>query len=92
MSKIGDFLGWVVASLLAIWILAMLFSNTPCQRVHRSAWPVELAFSAGQYLSKNWTGIDTQLVVVEWKVKSVLGARSLFEKTVYGENAVCKTQ
>jgi len=92
MGKISDFFAWALATSVLIWALAMIFASSDCQRVHRSAIPIEYSFTVVQYLSKNWTTVDTQISILEWKVAAVLDARSLFEKTIYGEGKACKQQ
>ena len=89
MTKVGDFISWVLISLILLWFGGMVFAGTPCTRVNRSAWPVTYTMDIVQNLSQNWTSDATKLNLLLWKAKGAVAAQTFFEKTVYGEDLKC---
>lgn len=90
MSKIGEFITWIILSLVLVWISGMVFAGNPCTRVNRSAWPVTYTMTAVEALTENWTTDSTKLSLLLWKANGSVAVQSFFEKTVYGKESKCK--
>lgn len=89
MQTLGEFLSWIVVSLLFVWVTGMIFAGDKCTRVYRSAWPITYGMSAVESLSKNWVDDDTKLKLLLWKARVAVSTQHFFEKTVYGDEAKC---
>lgn len=90
MSKVGDFFTWIILSLILLWVSGMIFAGDKCTRVYRSAWPAVYTIGAAEAVSQNWTSIETKLLLLQWKAKSVVAIQSAFEMTAYGGSSACK--
>ena len=85
MKFIAEWLSRIFAFLLLIWILMLVFSDTRCERVHRSSMPVMYSFRIFNAVGSNWMGTDTKISLLKLQIDWSLATEKVFERTVYSD-------
>jgi len=69
------------AAVLVLFVVMLVLTSDPCNKVHRSSIPVLYTFRLVDYISQNWTSEDAKIWLLKAEIESALTTERFFEKT-----------